>query len=464
MESPRLTVAICGGGIAGLTTAIAIAHFSKLKDVHIDIYEAAQAFTEIGAGVGMMRRPWRVMKTLGLDGKLRKLVNVPENEDELQPAIFMRKSDQPEGVSFCEMHIPMGILTFHRAEFQNALAQHLDPKITTAHFRKRLVSYDYAPSNSSPSLPISSESPIILHFKDGSTAQCNVLVGADGIHSAARHTMLELAAYAAEAEAYDTGDGEKAGEKAENLRAKKYPDLVLGEKMKSLNPNHRALSAPHIFIGKSKYVVAYPISHGRFVNVAAFCTMPEKEGTNFEGKMVEDASQAVLLEQFDGWEEDVMQLLQCMGTTSRWVVNTIPELPTSTHGGVVLIGDAAHAMTPNQGAGAGQAVEDAYVLGALLAHPRTTRATIHMALEVFDSIRLPFALAVQHRARVQGLLYGFDDPRRIDEGDAETRMRSWLREMADVVIEDWQWAWETRAEDDCVQALQKFEKKLESEV
>ncbi|KAH8111773.1 hypothetical protein DFH11DRAFT_1546362 [Phellopilus nigrolimitatus] len=137
--------------------------------------------------------------------------------------------------------------------------------------------------------------------------------------------------------------------------------------------------------------------------------------------------------------------------------NTV-KLPTSTHGGVVLIGDAAHAMTPNQGAGAGQVVEDAYVLGALLAHPRTTRATLHMALE--------------------GLLFGFDDPRfpdsdinlrsglfggRIDEGDAETRMRSWLREMADVVIEDWQWAWETRAEDDCVQALQKFEKKLESE-
>lgn len=62
-----------GGGICGLTTAIAIAKLSRDKDIHIDIYEASQAFTEVGAGVTVWRRPWQILKTLGLTEDLLKV-------------------------------------------------------------------------------------------------------------------------------------------------------------------------------------------------------------------------------------------------------------------------------------------------------------------------------------------------------------------------------------------------------
>ena len=64
-----------GSGIAGLTFAIALAQASD--DIHIEMYEAAHELTEMGAGVGMWRRPWQVMETLGLREDLRHLVLSP---------------------------------------------------------------------------------------------------------------------------------------------------------------------------------------------------------------------------------------------------------------------------------------------------------------------------------------------------------------------------------------------------
>ncbi|THH08428.1 hypothetical protein EW145_g2715 [Phellinidium pouzarii] len=86
----------------------------------------------------------------------------------------------------------VGALLLHRVDFINILIARLDSEITTVHFSKRLVSY-ILPPKSSPTAPIT------LAFKDGTTSTCDVLIAADGIHSATRHTMLGLAAIDAEA-------------------------------------------------------------------------------------------------------------------------------------------------------------------------------------------------------------------------------------------------------------------------
>lgn len=167
----------------------------------------------------------------------------------------MRKSDQKKGVPYYDMlvtsahstltllnpvlmHTQVGNLTFHRADFINTLSEQLDLETTTAHFSKRLVSYT-PPPKSSPS------DPITLNFKDGTTSTCDVLIAADGIHSATRHTMLELAAVDAEA------DGSEEGKKAaETLRGMvdpvwsgsvAYRAIVPREKLEKINPNHSAM-------------------------------------------------------------------------------------------------------------------------------------------------------------------------------------------------------------------------------
>lgn len=72
-----------GGGIAGLTLAIALTQ--KIKhdrlQIRIDLYESAKQFSEIGAGVSMMRRPWHIMESIGLGDRLRQLCHVPNIDD-----------------------------------------------------------------------------------------------------------------------------------------------------------------------------------------------------------------------------------------------------------------------------------------------------------------------------------------------------------------------------------------------
>lgn len=73
MTTPKFTIAIIGGGIAGLTSAIALSRLNQNNDIKIDIYEGAHAFTEIGAGVGVWKRPWGILKKLGLAEDLSKV-------------------------------------------------------------------------------------------------------------------------------------------------------------------------------------------------------------------------------------------------------------------------------------------------------------------------------------------------------------------------------------------------------
>ena len=65
-----------GGSIGGLALAVAL---SKYPDIRVDVYEAAKEFEEIGAGIMMWERTWRILQTLGLDEDLSKAANSPPN-------------------------------------------------------------------------------------------------------------------------------------------------------------------------------------------------------------------------------------------------------------------------------------------------------------------------------------------------------------------------------------------------
>ena len=68
------------------------------------------------------------------------------------------------------------------------------------------------------------------------------------------------------------------------------------------------------------------MTHGKYTNVVAFCTEPEKEGTEFVGKLVESRSQEELLRQYEGWEPELVDILK----VKRRVVPLFLELTGSS--------------------------------------------------------------------------------------------------------------------------------------
>ena len=97
--------------------------------------------------------------------------------------------------------------------------------------------------------------------------------------------------------------------------------------------------------------------------------------------------------------------LQHLQDPSQWAIFEHPPLSTFAKSRVAIIGDAAHASTPHQGAGAGQAIEDAHVLAELLGDPRVTEAKhFGAALQAYDLVRRPRSQQVVVSSKENGNL------------------------------------------------------------
>ncbi|KZP18795.1 FAD/NAD(P)-binding domain-containing protein [Athelia psychrophila] len=424
-----LRVAVIGGGLAGLTFCVALGKQSNIK---MDLYEAAHEFGEVGAGIGMWYRTQQIMEKLGLQDDLAALQGEVKKGDAV--AFHFRKSDQPKGLSFYDMNATGGMLPFHRASFQKVLIKHLPPSCTS-HFGKRLVSYDDPASG-----------PITLHFKDGTTAECDVLVGADGIKSAVRATLVSNLAK----------EGKITKEEATQPNpvwsgTVVYRNLVPKERLEAQAPGHRALTVPGMYCGKNKHLVVFSIDKGAQINVVAFCSDPSKEGTQYSEdskQWVVDVPKEELLQQYEGWEPE------CIDRPTRWAINVAQKMSTCVSSRVAIIGDSAHAMTPNLGSGAGQAIEDAYVLAALIANPKCTRSSLPRVLQIYDEVRPPKASNVRHLSRTNGLIYEFNGAGFEHIGLHDENVSSEvLTQIGKEAEGHWEWAWKNSAEEDRERAV-----------
>ncbi|KAL1744720.1 hypothetical protein HDZ31DRAFT_82482 [Schizophyllum fasciatum] len=387
----RLKVAIVGGGIGGLTLALAIQHFCDMLRLEVHVYEAAARFSQIGAGINIWGRVHQIFAELGLEEEMTSLLRDGDS------TIFTcRRSDQPEGVTFSEVDIEDGkMLLLHRADVQDILLKHISSDIKF-HFSHRLKGYSHVGCDAEQ---------IELSFRDGQTTRCDMLIAADGVRSAVRPLLLQqLAETLGKPELRTAFAPVFSGTKI-------YRGLVTSEKLAEVWPGHPALTMPFIYCGKNKHVVTYPISRGEYVNVVAFYSDMSREDTAFEGSQIEQATTEEVLRTFQGWEPMVRAILGCMHEPSHWAIITQKPLDTWAADGVFLLGDAAHAMTPHIGAGAGQAIEDAYVLARIIAHaqrkdPLEVRSDD--SAHLYNRLRPPIANYVQARARLQRQFYEFN--------------------------------------------------------
>lgn len=171
-----LSVAIVGGGISGILTAIGL---MKYPHVNVDVYEAAEEFAEIGAGLLLGPNAVRALKCISptiYEAYVRLQTGNLDRKHRNTWYDFVYATGPHAGEKICSVKSETGQSSIHRGKFLEALVNVL-PK-EKAHLGKRLESIEQ------------SEDGVKLHFDDGTTTQADCVVGADGVHSATRKTVF----------------------------------------------------------------------------------------------------------------------------------------------------------------------------------------------------------------------------------------------------------------------------------
>jgi len=418
---PRLRVAIVGGGIGGLSLAVAL---TRHRDVHVDVYEAASEPSEIGAGVVIWERTLEIFRSMGLADEFAEVSSGPIDS---KPAVGFdyRRSDSPDpGFRFALFKPPYGCIKFHRAHFLDVLVRNLPEGV--AHLKKKLTSYE------------DTDNGVNLTFADGTTASADVLVGSDGIKSVVRRQMYK---------------DEAAKDKPHLLQyiepiwsgSMIYRALAPAEKLFEIcnGRRHRIMDDALMYCGKDKHVVSYVVGKGAStVNIVAFTTNTEDEGKMYDGPWVADCAPDDIRKHFVDWEPEVKEILECIDQPMVWALHSLRPLPFYTTGRVALLGDAAHAMLPHQGVGAVQAIEDGYILANLLGDSAVTKDTLSHALHAYEAIRLPFANARMMGSRMNGLMYEFN-----------SEHKDHYATLGPAIERQWDWQRANTAEDEVQKAL-----------
>ncbi|MEU6219986.1 FAD-dependent monooxygenase [Streptomyces sp. NPDC047022] len=361
-----MKIAVVGGGIAGLTTAVALTR----AGVRCQVFEQTRHLREIGAGIQLSPNGSRPLHRLGLGPALRDIAVRPE-------AISVRRWDSGEELartslgSACEDMYGTPYYTVHRAELHQLLLEQLPRSIV--HLGMRCVQADDLGDSAR------------LHFDDGSTADADAVIGADGIRSAVRAQLL--------------------GDQPRFSGHQVFRGVVPARHAPRLAENPRVA----IWMGPGQHCVAYPISGGRLISFAASAPAGDwsVESWTAEGHLTD------LLDTYGGWAGELRELLSGAPTVTRWALHDRPPVDRWTTGRLALVGDAAHPMLPFGAQGASQAIEDAMVLAACLASGNT--AEVPETLKRYESVRRP------RTEQVQRFIQENERNHHVDDGQAQQK-------------------------------------------
>ena len=308
-----MKIAIIGGGIGGLTTALAL----QKNNLDVTIYESAPEIKPVGAGIIMANNAMQVFDKLGIRHKIEnaghKISNIKITDPQLKTLsdVQLNKFESKYGVQN---------VAIHRGDLQLILAEEIG--FENIQISKRLTK-------------VEKNEDYKITFEDGTITNADVVIGADGIKSAVRNQILNIGTL--------RDSGQKCWRGVADMDwARKY--------------NHQA----HEAWGKGRRFGFVRINDQKVYWYAVVNENLVKNPNN-------------LAELFTDFNKDVVRMISETPKENIFVSDIIDLEPISQwqKDRVCLIGDAAHATTPNMGQGACQAIEDAYVLGKLFGEGKT---------------------------------------------------------------------------------------------
>ncbi|KAK8087150.1 hypothetical protein PG994_002124 [Apiospora phragmitis] len=417
-RSEPFRIAIIGGGIGGLFCALAIHHHhhhstlsnkddnddgnkNPKRDIQIDVYEQAPQYREIGAGVGMGINAARLLHRLGLGPGLVRVAGQRQGTW----FTFRRCRDSGEVVSIPDAAAEPGDVRQSpcaRSDLLELFLGAVRERGAAGLHTEKACWWEGGGGR------------VKVQFRDGTSAIADLVVGCDGVHSVVRDQFV-------------TDSNNKSVESGMIA----YRGIV---PTSALEPDWPFEHWSNIWVAKHRHFLSYPITGNTQLNIVAFVTKrlgggrvindhdnEQKKYMNIRESWSDLCDRDEVAADFAEFDKPVQRIIGLMDARpGRWRINDHEPLSRWHFAGgrVVLVGDAAHAMLPHMGAGAGQSVEDGWILGRALAEYLATSSSssdtevgntrfesLESTMQLYQDVRLPRAQKVQAASRVSGNLY-----------------------------------------------------------
>jgi salicylate hydroxylase len=352
-----MRIGIVGGGIGGLTAALAM----KQAGFDVTVYERSSQLSDLGAGITLAPNATRVLYHLGLGPGLEATAVTPPHTEYRHyrtGAVIFRMMTR----DFRKIY-GAPYLRLHRWDLQHAMLTRLAGLAPDALVLGANVA----------SIEQRGES-VTLAFSDGRTAAADVVVAADGIRSGIRETLFSPAPPV-------------------------FSGFVAWRGLVDTATLPRHLHESAVAFGQGRHMNRYLVRRGELLNFVAVAHRDRwaQEGWNIPAPLDE------FQEEFSSFDEGSRMIISkaVPENVFKWGLFGRPWLEQWWQGRIVLLGDAAHPMLPFLGQGAANAIEDAMIVTRCLA----AESTPERAFALYQKTRGPWAREATQLAARRGERY-----------------------------------------------------------
>jgi len=388
-------VLIAGGGIGGLTAAIALG----LRGRSVTVLERSTFGDETGAGIQLGPNATQALRALGVLKAIEPAAFKPEAIWVFDGLSGRRPASMPLG-THAETRYGAPYLTLHRADLHAALLAACQAS-ASVELRSGFEIATIRQHNAR----------VIAESADGGDIEGEALIGADGLWSAVRKLIDPRA----------------------RLR---FAGATASRTLLPRAGLPFPFDAPVVglWIGPKAHLVHYPVHGGKNLNLVAVT-----EGGQAQQGWSQAGDPSALLSNFTNWCKEVKALLERANRWRSWSLYSLPPLSRWSEGRVALLGDAAHPVLPFLAQGAALAIEDAATLAAALdAQSDDPSAAFHH----YAASRQARATRVQTLSQRFGRIYHLSGPMRL----ARNFILERRREDTALARFDWLYGFRTRPE------------------
>jgi 6-hydroxynicotinate 3-monooxygenase len=312
----KARIAIIGAGLGGLTAA----GFLQRSGFAVTVYEQAEAFTRVGAGIILSANVMKVLRRLGIERSLIDFGIKPhsyisrawDNGETLYEIVFDAASEQRFGGPY---------LNVHRGDLHGVLERVVTPE--TIAFNHRLVDLD------------DKGDAIHLTFQNGLRAAAEIVIGADGLRSKVREYL-----FGNEPPRFVGAVAHRAIFATERLRGFKIPDCTK-------------------WWGRDRHILPYFMTSKRN-EIYVIGVVPASRWDSDAASL--PSSREELLGSFASFHPDLRRVLEAVDDVSVWPIFDRERNDRWSEGRIVLLGDACHPMRPYMAGGGAMAIEDGAIL------------------------------------------------------------------------------------------------------